>query len=128
LGGTAETPAERRKRKQRRESSRLAGLSDFVMRPGEGAVPFSSKDTLIGLKDGGPIEKSFGKLDNSSSGGNSGGHITFSPIKIEGSIKIDGGGEVDLKDPIIAREISNMVQMELRKSIGGGKLNPNPVS
>lgn len=100
---------------------------DFIMRPGQGATPFTSKDTLIGLKDGGPIEKSFGKENMKASGGKM--EISFSPIKIEGSIKVTSNSssmKLDLdKDPILAREITRIVHESTRKAIGGGTLNPN---
>lgn len=106
------------------------GMDDFVMRPGEGAVPFNAGDTLIGMKDGGPIEKSFnnGNVSVGGAGGNI--NVTFGEIRINGVIEVKGeggkSGELPLNDPIFARELSNLIQRELRKSIGGGKLSPNP--
>ncbi len=105
-------------------------MQDFVMRPRQDAVPFTSKDTLVGLKDGGPIEKSFGKIEPKSSNGKM--NISFSPIKIDFGILTlksgDSSVNLDLeKDPILAREISRIVQENIRKAIGGGKLNPNVI-
>jgi len=106
------------------------GFNDFVMRPGANAVPFNPDDTLIGMKDGGPIEKSFGKENTSVAGGGGKMDINFGELKINGTIELKGeggaSGTLPLDDPIFARELSNIIQVELRKAIGGGKLNPNP--
>ena len=103
---------------------------DFVMRPGEGAVPFSSSDTLVGAKPGGPIDK---LLDKGGGGGASSGIVSVKfdkPLVIKGEITLNNGSSLEsikLNDPILMREIASIVQQELRKSLGGGKLNPNPV-
>jgi hypothetical protein len=44
--------------------------NDFVMRPGQKAQRFSSADTLVGLKDGGPLDKAM-------RGGGGGGNLTI---------------------------------------------------
>ena len=103
---------------------------DFVMRPGAGAVPFSSSDTLVGAKPGGPIDK---LLDKGGGGGASSGIVSVKfdkPLVIKGEITLNSSNsteKIKLDDPILMREIASMVQQELRKAIGGGKLNPNPV-
>lgn len=103
---------------------------DFVMRPGEGAVPFSSSDTLVGAKPNGPIDK---MLNNSMSNGSSNGEINVifnKPLEIKGEITLNSGNSsqnIKLNDPILMREIASMVQQEIRKSMGGGVLNPNPL-
>lgn len=100
---------------------------DFVMRPGQAATPFTSKDTLIGLKDGGPIEKSFGKIQGNSIPSET--KVKVDPIKIEGTIKLEGSGgssaEIDLSNPKLMNELSRMVQETIAKNINGGKLSPN---
>lgn len=100
---------------------------DFVMRPGQPATPFTSKDTLIGLKDGGPIEKSFGKVQGNSVPSET--KVKVDPIKIEGTIKLEGSGgssaEIDLSNPKLMNELSRMVQETIAKNINGGKLSPN---
>jgi len=98
---------------------------DFVMRPGSKAEPFSSNDTLIGFKPGGPIEKS-SKSNNTSDLSKI--KIEFEPIKIEfGTLLLKNeNSEIKLdlnNDPMLAREIASIVQQEIRKTIGGGKLN-----
>ena len=105
-------------------------MQDYVMRPGQKAQPFSSNDTLIGFKPGGPIEKQ-SSLAGSSSPQSM--QITFAPLKIEfGNITLQSGNstsKIDLaNDPILARELSSVIQQELRKAIGGGILNPNIIS
>jgi hypothetical protein len=106
-------------------------MQDFVMRPGEKAQPFSSNDTLVGLKAGGPIEKGFDKGLTTTTAKDI--TVNFKPIKVEFgtlTLKTDNSEvKLDLnEDPILAREIASIVQQELRKSLGGGKLNPNPVN
>lgn len=113
--------------REKPKSSMSNVQQDFVMRPGEGAVPFSSSDTLVGAKSGGPIDK---MLD--SAGGSSGEvSVNFNqPLVIKGEITLNSSNSsenIKLDDPILMREIASIVQQELRKSIGGGKLNPNPV-
>ena len=102
-------------------------MNDFVMRPGQPATPFTSKDTLIGLKDGGPIEKSFGKVQANSVPSET--KVKVDPIKIEGTIKLEGSGgssaEIDLSNPKLMNELSRMVQETIAKNINGGKLSPN---
>jgi hypothetical protein len=103
-------------------------MQDFVMRPGQPATKFTSKDTLIGLKDGGPIEKSFNKENNNNSKTET--KIKFdNKLVIEGTIKVDGGGgnvaNIDLKNPKILNEISRMIQETIASNINGGKLSPS---
>ncbi len=105
---------------------------DFVMRPGSGAVPFSENDTLVGAKPGGPIDK---MLNNSGNGGvisNSVMEISFKPLKIEfGTLTLQSNNSkttIDItNDPILARDLSRIIQEKVREAIGGGKLNPNPI-
>jgi hypothetical protein len=99
---------------------------DFIARPGQKSQPFSSSDTLIGFKPGGPIEKQ-SSITNSTPQSM---QITFAPLKIEfGSITLQSGNnstKIDIvNDPILIRELSSVIQQELRKAIGGGILNPN---
>jgi hypothetical protein len=103
-------------------------MQDYVMRPGQKAQPFSSNDTLIGFKPGGPIEKQ-SSISNSAPQSM---QITFAPLKIDfGIITLQSGNsntKIDLaNDPILARELSSVIQQELRKAIGGGVLNPNAI-
>lgn len=111
------------------KSTSTRGFDDFIMRPNSDAVPFNEGDTIIGMKDGGPIEKSFSE-DNMGKATKDGEiKVNFGELKINGTIRIEGEGgtaELPLDDPIFARELSNLIQLELRKSIGGGKVNPNP--
>lgn len=105
-------------------------MQDFVMRPGSKAQPFSSNDTLIGFKPDGPIAKN---ADSSVGSSPKSLKIEFAPIKIEfGNLTIIGsnGSNSNVNfndDPVLMREISSMIQQELRKAIGGGVLNPNPI-
>jgi hypothetical protein len=102
---------------------------DFISRPGENAVSFSGRDTLIGAKQGGPIDK----LLNNSSGASGSGKmaIEFSrPLEIRGSIELISDGKsakLDLNDPILMRDLSKTIQEELSRAISGGKLSSNPV-
>ena len=105
-------------------------LNDFVMRPGEGAVPFSKNDTLVGAKPGGPIDKLLGSTNSGITPGAI--EISFKPLKIEFGdliLKTDAGSaKIDiLSDSKLIRDLSKMINEQLRMAIGGGKLNPNPV-
>lgn len=101
-------------------------MNDFVMRPGEGAVPFSEEDTLVGMKEDGPIQKSM-------EGGSKEVSMSFeSPLEVRGSITLDSKdgtnlSEIDLdRHPQLVREIATKVQEQLSKNMDGGKLSPNP--
>jgi len=52
------------------------------------------------------------------------------PLKIEGKIQLDANGksaEIDLNDSIMMRDLSKVIQEQLSKAIGGGKMSSNPV-
>jgi len=105
-------------------------VQDFVMRPGEGAVPFSKNDTLVGAKPGGPIDKLLGSTNSGVTPGAI--EISFKPLKIEFGdliLKTDGGStKIDiLSDSKLIRDLSKMINEQLRMAIGGGKLSPNPI-
>jgi len=112
--------------KGRAVSNIKSPYQDFISRPGQPVEPISTKDTIIGAKHNGPIDKILKGNETNESKNIT---IDFNPIKIEGDIKINGqSGLVDItKDPHIMRELSELIQIELRKAIGGGKLNPNPI-
>lgn len=124
---------------------------DYIMRPGQSAVPFSSKDTVMGFKPGGAVEQAILSNTNGSKMSsyvapnysnnignnnfnpqNSNSNIKFSDLNVNFKGKIElssgnGNNSLDitslLLDPTIKRELAKMVQEELRKSLGGGKLN-----
>ncbi len=103
--------------------------NDFVSRPGEKPISFSSSDTLIGLKKGGAIDNFL--LNQGENNNNAPKNITIDfnkPLKINGSITIDSKngklGEIDLNNPIIIRELTNKIQQELSASLNG-KISPN---
>lgn len=99
-------------------------FDDFIMRPGEPPSSFNPNDTLIGAKPNGPIEK---VLSNELKDKNqTSSNITISPIRIEGSINLktnSSSKEINLDDPILMRELSKLIQIEVRKSINGGKFS-----
>ncbi len=102
--------------------------NDFVFRPGKDPMAFTEKDTLIGLKDGGPIEKSFGKLNGNSSSGAF--NVSFDkPLKIEGSIKLEGNGvskvadiESLLNNSVFVRNLTNIILENIAMVNNGSKL------
>jgi hypothetical protein len=99
---------------------------DFVMRPGQAAAPFSEKDTLVGFKPGGPIDK-LSQTSNSASGNM---EISFKPLKIEfGALKLELNNnsiDIDLKNnPKFISDITIAIQEQLRMNLNGGKLAPN---
>lgn len=102
---------------------------DFIARPGSDPIPFSSADTLVGLKKDGGIGKAL--VQNAT---NSGGkmEVSFSgPIRIEGNINLStpqGTSKLSLDDPLFIRALTRMIQEELSKNIGGGKLSSNPIN
>ena len=83
------------------------------------------KDTLLGLKEGGPIANA---MDNSSKESKSSNmNIQHSPLEIKGNITLTlpGGTTVDidyLKEPQNIRTLSRMMNTEIQKAMGGGKL------
>ena len=63
--------------------------NDFISRPGSKPIPFSSADTLIGMKKDGGLGKNFVE-GGSSKGGNS--VVTFgNPLQINGKITVESG-------------------------------------
>jgi len=104
-------------------------VDDFVSRPGEPIQSISPNDTIIGAKKGGPVDKMLDKSTSNETNIKS-MDINFKPLKIEfGPITINGtDSKINFNDdPQLLRELSSLIQGELRKAIGGGKLNPNPV-
>jgi len=105
---------------------------DFIARPGADPISFSSADTLVGLKKDGGIGKAL--VNNATGNGNSGGSTTVNfsqPLEIRGEIKLtssSGTGSIDMNNPILIRELSRIIQEELSKSIGGGKISSNPIA
>jgi hypothetical protein len=106
-------------------------MNDFISRPGQNPVSFSSEDSLIGAKKGGPIDKI---MDQNVSGGGStnGGKLSVEfnkPIKIEGKIEVASGNnskEINLDDPIFMQSLGRMIMEEIDKAVSGGKLSSNP--
>lgn len=97
---------------------------DFVSRPGEKPIPFSSADTLIGMKKGGGIDNFMSK----NKGPGSKMEVSFKPLKINGSIDLKSNGattSIDLNNPILVREISRLVQEQLSTALNG-KLTQSP--
>lgn len=105
-------------------------FQDFIARPGENAISFSSNDTLIGAKKDGPIDKMIERGKGETAGGKV--SVEFKDaMRIEGSIDVKSGGQsakIDLEDPILMRDLSKIIMQELSRAIGGGKISSNPVS
>lgn len=104
-------------------------MDDFIARPGSDPIPFNSADTLVGLKKDGGIGKAL--VENAT---NKGGkfEVSFtSPIKFEGNINLNtpqGTSKMTLDDPLFIRALTRIIQEELSRSIGGGKLSSNPIN
>jgi hypothetical protein len=102
---------------------------DFIARPGADPIPFSSADTLVGLKKDGGIGKAL--VGNSVGVNNKDIEVTFkNPIKFEGNINVNssnGNTKIDLMDPLFIRALTKIIQEELTRNISGGKLSSNPV-
>ena len=101
----------------------------------DGIIKFNPQDKFLQMNDGIVASTDKGKIDDiakTSKSGGSGGKITFGDLNIKGTIKvdIDNGGEMNIdltKDPFFIREITKLIQEQLRTDIGGGKLSPNPM-
>lgn len=100
---------------------------DFVSRPGEKPIPFSSADTLIGMKKGGGIDNFMNKKKNKA--GSSNMNVSFTKaLRIEGTLNLVSGNksaQINLDDPILIREISKLVQERLSTELNG-KATQNP--
>jgi len=101
---------------------------DFIARPGADPIAFSSADTLVGLKKDGGIGKALVE-NNTTKASNVG--VTFSqPLRIEGNINLTSGNSsasINLDDPFLIRELSKIIQEELSRSLGGGRISSNPI-
>jgi len=101
--------------------------NDFISRPGEQTQSFNSKDTIIGAKSNGPIDKMLSGSANSNGNMN----VNFNKaLEINGNIDIHSDGKtakIDLDNPLLIRNFSKLIQEELSKAINGGKNSSNPV-
>jgi hypothetical protein len=106
-------------------------MNDFISRPNQPAVPFTSKDTLIGAKKDGPIDKLLNNSADTKSVKNNTNNqnITFSPIKLEGSIKLEGDSkskDILLNDDNFISELTKSIQEQIVKNINGGRTSYSP--
>jgi len=94
---------------------------DFVSRPGQDPIPFSSADTLIGMKKGGGIDNFMSKGRNKSSSDIVNVNFTKA-LRVEGTLNLVSGSkntQINLDDPILIREISKLVQERLSTELNG---------
>jgi len=107
--------------KQRANASNSITMNDGVVTPKGDVIHTSPKDYIFATQTPGDLV----------SGGGNPTHIRFDPLTINGRIELTGNGvngAVDLKnDPFMAKEIARVVQEEIRKAIGGGKLSPTAI-
>lgn len=103
---------------------------DFIARPGADPISFNSADTLMGVKKDGGLGKA---LLGKSGGGTSSSEsvvVTFDrPLVINGKIELSGFGQstqIDLNNPLIIRELTKLIQVQLSKNLAGGKISSNP--
>ena len=93
---------------------------DFVSRPGQDPIPFSSADTLIGMKKGGGIDNHLSKKKNTSSGIV---NVNFTKaLRVEGTLNLISGNKnasINLDDPMLIRELSRLVQERLSTELNG---------
>lgn len=102
---------------------------DFIARPGADPIKFSSADTLVGLKKDGGIGKALVSNSVGDSGSKNMQHSFTNAIKIEGNINVnssDGNMKIDMNNPLFIRSLTKLIQEELSKNIGGGKLSSSP--
>lgn len=105
----------------------------------DAVIKFNPQDKFLKMDDGVVASTSKGKIDDLVSGNNKSTEqkIKFDDININGTIKLELSGSGSLpsrdielklnKDPYFIREITKLIQEQLRINIGGGKLNPNPI-
>jgi len=105
----------------------------------DAVVKFNPQDKFATMKDGIVASTSKGKIDDIvGGGGKSAQKITFGDININGSIKLEISGsggntpsrDIEMKlnkDPHFIREITKLIQEQLRSNLAGGKLSPNPI-
>lgn len=106
------------------KAGKISKYDDVILRAGQAPVGINPADDVVAAKKGGPVDKALSQNNGITS------NITFSPININGKIELVGSGvskDLDLNDPIFMRDLSKVIREEVRKSIGGGKLNPNPL-
>ena len=89
-------------------------------------TPIDTKDEVF------QVSKPGGAFDKSSNNKQSSDNIKVSfgnPMRIDGKITLVSGeneNEIKLDDPILLRNLSNLIQQQLSKAINGGKMSPNP--
>lgn len=103
-------------------------VNDGIAKPGRG--PFSitdkfGKTAVTHSKDGIAVSPNVNKTAGTTV-------VTFDkPLEIKGEIKLTGTsgqiGEIDLNNPILIRELTRIIQEQLSKNYGGGKLSSNPI-
>ena len=123
---------------------------DYISRPGQAPIPFSSKDTVVGFKPGGAIERavlsnsdkpsissnvipSFSNSNNNNFTTNK--EITFNCV-VKGEINLTSDnsnvGSIDINQLMKNNEFKNtlakMISESFRSNSNGGKLNPNILS
>ena len=98
----------------------------------DGMIKFNPQDKFLKMDDGIVASTSKGKIDDIAKTSKDGGKIEFGELKIKGNVTVDipngNNMNIDLtKDPFFIREITRLIQEQLRTDIGGGKLSPNPI-
>jgi len=113
--------------------------ADKIFNVDDAVVKFNPQDKFATMKDGIVASTSKGKIDDLvGSGSKSAQKITFGDININGSIKLELSGsgsntpsrDIEMKlnkDPHFIREITKLIQEQLRSNLAGGKLSPNPL-
>lgn len=131
LSGYYQDSGGAKKQRGHQPIGKIDKVNDFIARPGEGVVPFNEKDTIMGMKDDGPIEKSF--TNRGDDDGKKEMSVNFErPLEVTGNITIssekgDTLENIDFdKHPQLKKNITRMVQEEVTKNVDGGKLQPNP--
>jgi len=102
--------------------------NDVIMRSGQAPIGIDSKDDVLAIKKGGAVDK---VMDNTGVGSSYGDvKVSFgNTMKIEGSLNLNSDGtsaDISLDDPVLLRDLSNIIQQELSKAINGGRMSPNP--
>jgi hypothetical protein len=102
------------------------GVDDAIIR-------FNPNDKIVQMNDGLVASTDKGKIDDLVGGGGTKKvKVGFDKLDISGKIELNmpGGGTSDINlatEPEFIRQITNMIQEQLRTNLAGGKLTPQPI-
>ena len=99
----------------------------------DAVIRFNPNDKIVQMNDGLVASTDKGKIDDLVGGGGTKKvKVKFDKLDISGKIELNmpGGGTSDINlatEPEFIRQITNMIQEQLRTNLAGGKLSPQPI-